>query len=131
MAQAAQPGGALGARIAQARLTRGAARGKAMTQTELARLVGVTPATVSQWESGSSKPDAYDLLPRVAAALGVTAQWLAWGENARSTDEIDIVDEAHDRPLSDAAIERARKAVAALKGSGAASPTRKRGNDKG
>lgn len=39
-----------------------------LSQTELAMAVGVTQGTVSQWESGSSRPRT-ELLPKIAQAL--------------------------------------------------------------
>ena len=41
---------------------------KKMTQAELARMLGVTPAAVSKWENGSSKPRT-EVLFRLAAVL--------------------------------------------------------------
>jgi transcriptional regulator with XRE-family HTH domain len=47
-------------------------------QQELARMVGVTPATVSRWEDDRRRPrDA--ALVRLAAALRVTPEYLAYG----------------------------------------------------
>ena len=68
----------LGKRIAQARLRAGADRGKAFTQTELAKAVGVTSPTVSQWEADASEPE-LAMIQRVADALKVDAGWLAFG----------------------------------------------------
>lgn len=70
----------LGKRIARARILAGAERGKPFTQTELARTVGVTPPTVSQWESGASEP-ALAMIRRIGAALGVTPAYLAFGND--------------------------------------------------
>lgn len=52
-----------------------------LTQKELAAAVGVTRSSVAQWERGSRRiPER--LIPRVAAALNVSEQWVAtqsWG----------------------------------------------------
>lgn len=76
---AKKPKATLGSRIAQARLTAGAQRGKSFTQTELAKAVGVTPATVSQWEAGASEP-VLTTIAAIAKALDVSAGYLAFGE---------------------------------------------------
>lgn len=46
-----------------------------MTQDQLAKLLGVTQGAVAQWENGNTHP-AYNLLPKIAAALGVTIDQL-------------------------------------------------------
>lgn len=46
-----------------------------MTQQELARKLGVTQATVAQWESGKTTPPLKTIL-KLAAALGVTVDEL-------------------------------------------------------
>ena len=43
----------------------------AISQAELARRLGVDPATVSYWMSGKKKPTA-DRLPKIAEALNCT-----------------------------------------------------------
>ena len=106
MGEAAQPGGSIGERIAKARLQQAAKRGRTFTQTELGRLVGVAPATVSQWEAGASIP-ALDTIQRIAAALDVTGGWLAFGEELRAA----VQPEAEGaRRITDAEIARARAA---------------------
>ena len=44
-----------------------------LTQDELAEKVGVTPAAISHWETGSKRPRAKNIRG-LAAALGVTPQ---------------------------------------------------------
>lgn len=78
--------GTIGGRIAQARLDAGAKRGRTFTQTELGRLVGVASATVSQWESGAGNPTLPNV-ERLAAVLGVSPGWLAFGERVIPTVE--------------------------------------------
>lgn len=72
-------------RIVQARLEFAARRGEEVTQAWLAKALGVSPGTVSQWEKGTTKPEAYDTLPRIAIALGTSPAWLAWGEEGSVT----------------------------------------------
>lgn len=59
-------------------------REKNLTQAELASLVGVTEAEISQWELGLSYP-AEELLSRLSEILGVTIDELMWanGEAAK------------------------------------------------
>lgn len=45
-----------------------------LTQAQLAGLVGVSPATISKWRSGSQAPEA-DALERLAQVMNVTAEW--------------------------------------------------------
>ena len=71
----------VGDRIKQARLTLAAQRGETVTQAWLAAQCGVAGPTVSQWEAGIAQPS-LAMIPKVAAALRVTAGWLAFGETA-------------------------------------------------
>lgn len=52
---------------------------KNMTQAELASILGVTPAAVSKWENGSSKPRV-EVLFQLAHILGVRPEELMAGE---------------------------------------------------
>lgn len=54
-----------------------------LKQIELARLAGVSRATVSLWISGRTKSIEGDNLTRAAWALNVDAHWLATGEQRR------------------------------------------------
>ena len=69
----------IGARITKARLNAGAQRGKNFTQTELARLMGVTPPTVSQWESDNAEPSLATVM-KLGKFLNVSPGWIAWGD---------------------------------------------------
>lgn len=71
----------IGQRIRQARLDASARRGKVFSQVELAKALGVSSQTVSQWETGASKPE-LENFPIIAKALGVSAALLAFGEAA-------------------------------------------------
>ena len=54
-----------------------------LTQAALARAVGVKQPTVNDWLSGKSKTIRGPILVRVAAHLGVNADWLATGRGPR------------------------------------------------
>ena len=73
------------AQIVGARLAYAARLGRQVTQAWLAKELGVSPGTVSQWEAGTTRPDAYDTLPRIALALGTSPAWLAWGDEGTVT----------------------------------------------
>lgn len=45
-----------------------------LTQSQLASLVGVSPATISKWRSGSQAPER-DALERLASVVNVTPEW--------------------------------------------------------
>ena len=46
-------------------------KGKGLTQSGLAKLLGVEQATVAMWEVGTNNPTA-DKLPKIAEILGCT-----------------------------------------------------------
>jgi len=54
-------------------------KAKKMTQTQLARKVGVHYIHIGRYERGKSDPNAYFLL-RLARALGVTLDFLVYGK---------------------------------------------------
>ena len=56
-------------------------KAKGLTQEQLAKLLGVTQGAVAQWENGMTHP-AFNMLPRLAAALGVTVDELIGKEEA-------------------------------------------------
>ena len=56
-------------------------KAKGLTQEQLAKLLGVTQGAVAQWENGLTHP-AFNMLPRLAAALGVTVDELIGKEEA-------------------------------------------------
>ncbi len=53
-----------------------------MSQASLARAVGVSRVSVSQWEKGETRNLRHENLLRVARVLGVSVQWLLSGEVA-------------------------------------------------
>lgn len=65
-------------RLFQARLSFSAARGKQVTQAELAEMADVSSAAWSTWEAGRSEPP-LDTIKRVGLILGVDPGWLAFG----------------------------------------------------
>ena len=71
----------------EARLDYAVRRGSTVSQSELARLVGVTPQAWSGWEAGLSEP-ALATLERAAEVLGVTPGWLAFGQFPRLMAEL-------------------------------------------
>ncbi|HEX7029637.1 MAG TPA: helix-turn-helix transcriptional regulator [Gammaproteobacteria bacterium] len=50
-----------------------------ISQTELARLLGVTRSACSQWESAGGTAPRRERLEQLAALLGVSFEWLATG----------------------------------------------------
>ena len=52
-----------------------------MTQAELAKIVGVVPSTITQYETGVRKPDII-VLKKIATALSVTTDKLLKPVNA-------------------------------------------------
>lgn len=69
-------------RLAEARQRAG------MTQSELARRLGVSPQSVQQWEQSGTTPRAHRIKD-LALALGVTREWLlVGGSSAESVREV-------------------------------------------
>ena len=78
----------LGNRIARARLTLGAERGRFISQAELADMVGLTGATPGNYEAGRTEPS-YAILARLAKFLGVDPGWLAFGtQHAPASEDV-------------------------------------------
>lgn len=57
-----------------------------LTQEQLADRFGISPQAAQQWETGRSKP-ALERIPELAALLGVSPLWLAWGIGLREQIE--------------------------------------------
>lgn len=68
----------LGERIGQARREKGVRERRDITQRELAKAVGVTPTSISEWESDKVSPRE-DALTKLAKYLGVTPAYLRYG----------------------------------------------------
>lgn len=60
----------------------------ALTQVELAKMVGVARVSLTQWESGDTSPKGENLM-KVARALGVTPDWLVSGRGDPSAQELE------------------------------------------
>ena len=84
-------------RLLDARLAMSVRERRTVTQSELARVVGVTPQAWSAWEQGA-EPD-YDRLPRIAEVLGTTVAQLMGEEKALAGVSIEEGgEEAVERP---------------------------------
>ena len=57
-----------------------------MAATDLARAIGVSPTAVWNWQHGNTSPRPA-ALESVAAALGVTSQFLLYGNSGIADDE--------------------------------------------
>lgn len=85
------PEATIGGRIAQARFALAARLGRNVTQAWLAGEVGVSGPTVSQWEAGVTEPT-LSSVAKIAAALGVSPGWIAWGETQKAAPEAALDD---------------------------------------
>ncbi|RBO72779.1 helix-turn-helix domain-containing protein [Microbacterium sp. H6] len=75
----------LGELLAKARKDAG------LDQTQLAAAVGVARNSLSNYETGRSMPQ-FDVTARIAAACGVSLEWLATGVNAETAStEVEAV----------------------------------------
>jgi transcriptional regulator with XRE-family HTH domain len=68
----------VGDRIAQARRELGVRLHRDVLQSDVAEAIGVSGASVSQWEAGIKSPRE-DTLAKLAAYLGVTPAYLRYG----------------------------------------------------
>ncbi len=59
---------------------------KGLTQQQLAELVGVHTQQLKRYEGGISQPT-FDVIRNMAMALGVTSDYLLFGEGERGPDE--------------------------------------------
>ena len=89
-------------RLFDARLAMSARERRTVSQSELARAVGVTPQAWSAWEAGM-EPD-YDRLPLIAKVLGTTVAALMEGTGLP-------LEQGADKPLGAARTPRKRKGV--------------------
>ena len=64
----------------------GLRKDKALTQKELAEMVGLNQAQVHRYEKGAAEPS-MSALKRLALALGVTTDELVFEENERGPDD--------------------------------------------
>lgn len=80
----------IGRRIAQARRKKGVRDDTDVRPVDVARALGVSQPTVSEWESGVSTPKP-DKMERLADYLGVTPEFLLWGREAAAPHRRDAV----------------------------------------
>lgn len=76
---------ALPARLRRARLELAVSRGKEVSPAALGHEIGVAGYTIARYEDGGSEPN-LKMLEALAAVLGVTPEWLAFGVMAESQD---------------------------------------------
>ncbi len=69
----------IGARLKQARRQLAAREHRDVTQAEVGSAAGVSPVQVSRYESDLQEPSV-GVVARLAAVLGVSPGWLAFGE---------------------------------------------------
>ena len=86
----------IGERITKARTDAG------LSKSALARAVGVTPSSVSQWESGTTQSVEGANLAKIAEACRVDAVWLATGRASKiPVDAPPIQVQSAEHPLLD------------------------------
>ena len=61
-----------------------------VSQTELARLLGVTRSACSQWESATGTAPRRERLEQLAQLLGVSFEWLATGRGGSGPSAIEV-----------------------------------------
>lgn len=69
----------LGSRLRQARLAQAARWGRAITQSEVGRDVGVTGVTIGRYEADAKEPS-LEMIAKLAIDLECDAGWLAFGK---------------------------------------------------
>ena len=73
----------------------GAREAAGMTQSQLARRLGVKKATIVSWEDDLSEPRA-NKLSMMAGMLNVSIKWLLTGEGEGTDAPVDVSDESSD-----------------------------------
>jgi transcriptional regulator with XRE-family HTH domain len=81
-----------GARVRKARLDLAAARGKEVSQSEIARALHVTPSTVQRWENGGTAPDIHTIND-LAKLLKVDPGSLAFGRGTPLEQPSDTIEQ--------------------------------------
>lgn len=71
---------------------RAARRRADMTQTELARIVGVTNRAISKIERGGTITPARNLVLKIADTLNVSAAWLSYGHKELKTLDAESIE---------------------------------------
>lgn len=85
-----------------------------MTQSALAKRVGVTRNAVTQWETGATKEIPFPTLVKVADALNVNGRWVAIGDCPPSRAKFPTSDEAELLELYGKLGEEGKEGVIAL-----------------
>ncbi len=117
----------VGARIAQARREKGVREKADVRPVDVARALGVSQATVSDWEAGKTTPRETDgTMQQLAAFLGVTPEYLRYGVG----DAAAVLDLSHAKPVSAAGKARAMP-IADREREKAAQPAKKRTTKRG
>ncbi len=75
-----------------------ARRRSGLTQSLLAKRIGVGPSAVAQWEVPSGTTPAVSNLMKMATACGVSLEWLATGRGGAGLVEVDIQDGGNAEP---------------------------------
>ena len=83
-----------GDRIKQARIAAG------LTQEQLAKAIGVSRVTITQWETGSTKTMRFEHLFEAARVLNKSAEWLMTGKGFALPPE-GLTDALRELPLND------------------------------
>lgn len=122
--------GSLGKRIAHARRVLGVRDGRDVLVPDLAKRVGVTAASLYNWEADEAVPGEVNL-ERLAQVLGVTPAYLRYGVGSVGLPSAPIFQPSPlDRPISQEEIARARAARdadRAAKSAASKTPGRRRG----
>lgn len=72
--------------------------GARVTQGAVGKAVGVTGVAVGAWEKGDAEPS-LAVIERIAAFLGVSPAWLAWGERFDQAPPADPPASSEDQPV--------------------------------
>ena len=88
---------------------------KGLNQNELAELCGVSPSSVSQWESGEKRPRR-DNLKKLADVLGVSVEYLLGNEKNPVQIDMDRVDKELLKDLEDLTPDEKQKTHAFVAG---------------
>lgn len=67
---------------------------KGMTQTELGKAIGQTAGAVTNYEKGTREPNIHKI-KEIAAALGVSSDWLLETEYANKAQEDELISDSH------------------------------------